>query len=92
MKSKYNLLRQRIKQVFINLDPPGLIKGGAPDDEYNNEIDLIISRLHECADEEKTMDIVFDIFLSSLKESAGIKENYKDAAIEIYRIVKETLS
>ncbi len=91
MKNQYELLRERIREVFLNLDPPGLIHGGAPDDEYDTEIGLIISRRQEYVDEEKTLEVVFDIFSSSLEKSAGNKENYRDVAIQVYRIVKETL-
>jgi len=67
--------------VLNSADPVGLIGGGAPQDEYASECDMIISSLKACETSEDLSNSVLEIFkrqfggveidLNSCKEIGG---------------------
>ncbi len=42
----------------------GLIRAGAPDDEYNLEVDTILSRLHEASSPNALGHIIYETFVA----------------------------
>jgi len=62
MKSEYENTLLFVQDVINNLDPMGLLKQGAPKDEYNNEIQQIVSGLRMCNTIEDIQQLVYKVF------------------------------
>lgn len=62
LKKDYKYQFSIFNQAFIDHDPVGLIDGGAPDDEYDNEINKLLSELESCTKEDDLKKLIVDIF------------------------------
>jgi hypothetical protein len=55
-------LYARVKRAVNTTDPMGLLRAGAPDDEYHAEIDEITHRLADCRTHAQTLTTVHRVF------------------------------
>lgn len=78
----YKIVFKEVERIINANDPIGLIKGGAPNDEYHAEIGKIVNLLRTESNEKFLADKVQEVF----KESFGneIKSN-KDLYLKISR-------
>lgn len=53
-------LRERVKTAFDEVDPMGLLKMGAPSDEYDAEVDDVVRRLE--GGQAPGVQLVFEVF------------------------------
>lgn len=86
MENKYFIL---IKEIINRLDPIGLLKQGAPDDEYDDEIKKIAIGLPICNSVTDIQELVYNIFKENFgQETAGDISLYLDIAKSIFDKIK----
>lgn len=61
------------RKLVNDLDPMGLIKGGAPDNEYDAEINALVRRTSNVTHENEIEKILEDIFR---KDKFGVEINH----------------
>jgi hypothetical protein len=83
-------MKAKIEQILVRHDPIGLIKMGAPQDEYDSEAQMICERTTKHFSREKIHQIIHEVFVhqfddgkKGLKSIAGPYDNYKAIALEI---------
>ena len=68
-------------------DPIGLVKIGAPDDEYSPEVERILPRLGDAGSVEDLERIIHEVFVLMFDERlARTPQHYRDIALEIWEI------
>jgi len=71
-------------------DPIGLIRGGAPRDEYDPEVGTILPRLRGVTSAEDIQSIVHEEFVNWFgEETAGSFDDYQRASQSIWAIVRD---
>lgn len=76
-----NLLRKEITKV----DPIGLISMGAPKDEYDSEVEQIVSEINSCRNVKDLEELMYKTFVRMFDERlAGPKEIYRSLAFRIF--------
>lgn len=90
-----------IEQCLMTHDPVGLIKRGAPLDEYDNEALLIFERTNRYHSVEQVHQTVYHVFIKQFSDLSqkrvlphliGPKENYREIAEQIVKILNEYLT
>jgi len=85
MISKYDELFACVKEAIDEWDPFRLLIGGAPGDEYNEEVAQIIAGLRNCRIITDIQDLVFNVFKRNFgDDSVGNKEAYSSVARAIF--------
>ena len=77
-----------IKQIVNDVDPIGLISGGAPEDEYESEIVSVISLINDKRDTNK-VDQIISIFNESFGQEVGDSKQYELMANKILQALSE---
>lgn len=82
------LIVEAIRELFIDDDPQGLIQVGAPDDEYDTEIAMVV----ELAPGIRTIDELQAVLLGVFQrgfgtESAGTLETYGPLANKLWQVL-----
>jgi len=87
MKERFGTLYSGVRAIVNRHDPVGLIRIGAPDDEYDAEIGTILPRLQGAMSSEDVQQIVYEEFRrwfdSSARWSAA---EYEVMAREIWEL------
>ena len=84
MRNKeYKMLFEKIREIVNDKDPMNLM-GGAPMDEYDNEVTRILVQLKNTSDEKILSNEIYDIFLKSFGNDIGSKEKYLELAHRIF--------
>lgn len=74
----------KVKSIVNQIDPIGLISSGAPEDEYNNQINEIVGLLQENVEINFLAEEIYKIFVQSFdEETAGDKKIYLKIAEEM---------
>jgi hypothetical protein len=80
-------LHSELLSLFARHDPVGLVKIGAPDDEYSPEVERILARMGEAHSVEDLGRIIHEVFISMFDERlARSPEHYRDIALEAWDI------
>ena len=66
--NKYNIL-STIELEINNWDPVKLLQMGAPQNEYDMEINMIANRIQETDDTDKIANIIYEVFIEMFEES-----------------------
>ena len=67
-----------VKKVVDECDPQGLLKIGAPANEYDNESAMIAAQLFLTSSEEELLTIIYSVFVVQFTlHLAGKKEGYR---------------
>lgn len=85
---EYKLLFEKVRGIVNKTDPMDLM-GGAPIDEYEHEVALILTQLKSISDEKILGDRIYNIFLKSFDDDIGSKEKYVDLAHQILGVIGE---
>src|SRR2546427_12432634 len=86
-KAGFAALREAVSQALREADPIGLIRGGAPRDEYDPEVGTILPRLRGVSSAEDIQSIVHEEFVSWFGgKTAGSFDHYQRAAQSIWAI------
>jgi hypothetical protein len=90
-KNKYKSFTEIIASIINKLDPIGLLKNGAPKDEYYGEIQKIATLVKRRKDKIELGKLIQNIFVESFdEETAGNIDIYLEAAENILReIIKD---
>ena len=81
----FEALRRHIAFVLNEEDPIGLIRGGAPGDEYDPEIGTILPRLKEAASVAGLRRVIHEEFVRWFgAETAGPEELYARVAERVW--------
>lgn len=84
----YRPLRRAVSRIVAQADPIGLLALGAPADEYDGEVDVILPRLAAARSQDDVRTIVRNEFVRRFGEDiAGPPERYDAAAGEIWRAI-----
>lgn len=83
-KLKYKNHHKLLSRIINSVDPIGLMAGGAPEDEYCNEVSKILAVIQNVNDEKDITDKIYEVFLNSFgQEVAGGKKPYSKIAKKI---------
>jgi len=76
---------KKIHKVLTRHDPISLIAQGAPDDEYDLEIPMIIEYLNSSPDQDLLADFMYSLYKKQFSEDfdVGPKETYIEIAKKI---------
>lgn len=86
-KGPHRQLYSELLSLFARHDPIGLVRIGAPDDEYSPEVKRILPRLEEAHSVEDLERIIHEVFVSMFDERlARYPEHYRDVALEAWEI------
>ena len=89
-KNMYKSLFKEVKKIVIESDIVGLIKQGAPEDEYDDEISRIISAMQKCEDAKSLQNLIYAIFKDSFgSSSAGDLKDFSDLATKLWIVKKK---
>ncbi len=79
-----------IERLLIKHDPQGLLKMGAPKDEYSSEAEMIAVQLSDCKSAHDIKELIYAVFIIqfSFKTAGGI-QNYWSIAHDIWKGIKE---
>lgn len=74
-----------VREEINELDPIGLLKNGAPEDEYKREIDDIANRIYTAQSPIQVQTIIFAVFVYKfdLEEALPIRK-YADTTRNIW--------
>jgi hypothetical protein len=87
---EYNLF-SKVKKIVDKYDIVGLLKMGAPEDEYNIESQRITTGLKNCHNILEIQELIYGVFIEFFGESmAGKKESYLKVAIELSLLINTT--
>ncbi len=87
LKEKYQWFHERVTEIVNALDPWYLISGGAPKDEYSQEVTRIIAGLKDCETEEDARQLV----LKHLGGENSSKEACAKIAQQVFKIWEQIL-
>ena len=74
-----------LREALNEHDPIGLIKIGAPEEEYDYERSLISGPLLRCSTPEEALDLVHKVFCDCFDpETAGPRELYRPLAADLW--------
>lgn len=78
LKREYGEFYEALVQLLAEYDLIGLVKMGAPKDEYEPEVDVILGRLNEASSPDALRQIIYEAFVQcfSLSDEAlvvGVK-------------------
>lgn len=87
VKSNYGDNFAELRSIINRHDPIGLLKIGAPKDEYEPEVKTIIVQLKTEMTEKQVHDLIYQEFLRWFEDesAAGKKDSYKELAKDINR-------
>jgi hypothetical protein len=60
---EYGWFCKSFVEILASCDPLGLIAGGAPDDEYDIEVDAILLRMEEAKSVDILSEIIYEEFI-----------------------------
>ena len=87
LQRKHPRLFGEIALVLARRDPVGLVRIGAPEDEYVPEAGTILPRLGTVSSKGEALDVVHEEFVRWFgPEVAGPKEAYAETASEVWRV------
>jgi|GEM_PF-1859627 len=91
VKSSHGNRFLELSSIINRHDPIGLLKIGAPEDEYEPEVKTIIVQLDEDMNEQQVHDLIYLEFLRWFEDesTAGPKESYKELATDIHAWMKK---
>jgi hypothetical protein len=90
-RREYRPLRNAVAAAIADLDPVNLLALGAPGDEYDQEVAVILPHLTSARTEGDVRTIIRGEFVRRFgDEVAGPTERYSQAAAAIWRALSES--
>ena len=86
---KYNRLVDAVSNAIDRADPIGLLKSGAPLDEYSAEIGTIVPRLKMANSAQDVQRIIHEEFLRWFGDIAGPVQEYQQLALDVWQAVEQ---
>jgi hypothetical protein len=82
-----NELETALNKIFVTVDPEGLIRIGAPSDEYGHEVRELIKQRNKCTNVRQTATIIADIFNSYFSSKSHKAARYTKVAKDVLKIL-----
>ena len=80
-------LQDRVRKIINRHDPVGLLKMGAPTDEYDSELKRIIPLLSEVGSRDELHEKVYQLFVEMFRPATvGSKAQYAGLSEELYQL------
>ena len=80
-------MKQKVLEILNELDPQGLLKMGAPSDEYTIEATSIASLIKQDMSKQDILDLVYGVFKEMFgDELAGERSSYQRIADRVYMV------
>lgn len=76
LRQEYGWFHTSCVEILASSDPLGLVASGAPDDEYDIEVDVILLRMGEAT----SLDILSDIIYEEFIRCFGLPTDYPKTA------------
>lgn len=84
-------LEQELIDLFNEHDPQGLISMGAPPDEYESEIRMVMERVGQITSIRTAQDVLYQVFVEMFdKKLAGTPAVYTPLASDLYQLLKQS--
>lgn len=85
------VLKKELREIFIKEDPISVyFSDDNNQDEYDNEIDIIIKQIPHVTTEEELLDVVYQVFKSTFGSTrAGSKEKYIQIVNKIWMLIRK---
>lgn len=81
-------LKSIVKEAIDKCDPIGLLNTGAPEDEYDSEIEEIAKKVVDCRNVEEIQNLIYETFVKWFDQNiAGEMEKYKEPAENIAKYI-----
>ena len=87
-KRRYNLALEITRVIVHEWDPYGLIKGGAPHDEFDREIASIVSQIHRIQSSNDAVEVVSRVFSSSFEPHLFKPEQCKHVGEKLHQALE----
>jgi hypothetical protein len=89
-RREYRPLRSAVARIIARADPINLLALGAPGDEYDGEVAVIVSELPSARDEADVRSIVRGEFVRRFgEEVAGPPARYDEPAAAIWQVLAQ---
>jgi hypothetical protein len=89
-RREYRPVRTAVAAIIAKADPVNLLALGAPGDEYDGEVGVILTELDAARSELEVRTIVRGEFVRRFgEEVAGPPQRYDEAAAAIWRVLVE---
>jgi len=77
-----------VKEAIDKCDPIGLLNTGAPEDEYDPEIEEIAEKVANCRNVEEIQNLIYETFVKWFDQDiVGESEKYKEPAENIAKYI-----
>jgi Domain of unknown function (DUF1871) len=87
-KRWYNLAFETIRVIVHEWDPYGLIKGGAPPDEFDREIASIVSQIPRMQSSNDAVEVVSRVFSSSFEPHLFRPEHCRQVGEKLHQALE----
>ena len=89
-KARYRFLVAAVERAINDADPIGLLKGGAPADEYSSEIGAIVPRVVNAQSVDEITAVLYEEFVRWFDDqTAGPRQAYEAPARQIWPALLE---
>ena len=88
MSHNYAELLSSVKKILDDFDPLGLLKQGAPQNEYDEEIEKIVAGLPKCKSARDAEKLIHRVFTEAFGDNtAGDESAYSKIAALLFKII-----
>jgi hypothetical protein len=84
----YPELEHRLWTLFNEHDMQSLICLGAPPDEYETEVEMVMARIGEITSIKTARDVLYSVFTKMFGQMAGTPVVYTTLASDLFKILK----
>ena len=88
-KKKYKQMFSTIKVVIDRWDPYGLLEGGAPDDEFESEIALVVAKIKTIKTEDDAARVLSEVFSDAFEPGFFTMESCASVGRELFQELKK---
>lgn len=93
LRQEYGWFYNSSVEILASYDPLGLISCGAPDDEYDIEVDAILLRMQEAKSVDMLSEIIYEEFVRCFSlSSTHPKTPYNNIADSVWNTYQRWLS
>ena len=88
-KKKYKQMLSIVKVVIDRWDPYGLLDGGAPEDEFENEIALVVAKVKRIRTEDDAARVLSEVFSETFEPHLFTVEACTQVGHELFHDLKK---
>ena len=80
---------EAVREVIHEWDPYGLLRGGAPRDEFDREIASVASQFRRIQSPEDAVDVLARVFSSAFERASFDIDQCREAGERLFAVLKE---